>query len=162
MKRIYLMRHGKAEDGFDKSDFERDLIAKGIKKTEKVIQTLVKKNLKPDLILVSLAHRTVQTAQAVQRVLNIDPNIIMEEKGLYLAASNSILDVIYAVNDEINDLMIIGHNPGLSTLATYLSKQDIDWMPTSSIVAIEMNVEKWNEIPSSKVKLLFYAKAGSL
>lgn len=162
MKRIYLMRHGKAEDGFDKSDFDRDLIAKGVKKTEKVLQTLIKKKLKPELILVSLAHRTMQTADVVKRVLSLEEEVVVEEKALYLAVSNSILDVIYTVDDQINDLMIIGHNPGISTLATYLAQQDIDWMPTSSIVAIEIHAEKWNEIASSKGKMLFYSKSGSL
>ena len=45
MKRIYLMRHGKAEDGFDKPDFERDLQGKGIKKTEKIARFLLEKKL---------------------------------------------------------------------------------------------------------------------
>jgi phosphohistidine phosphatase SixA len=35
MKKIYLIRHGKAEYGYGKKDFERNLIAKGQKKHKK-------------------------------------------------------------------------------------------------------------------------------
>ena len=158
MKRIYLMRHGKAEDGFNKSDIERDLTDKGRKKTQKVAKSLVQKNLLPQKILVSIANRTLQTADIICNYLKLDKERIFEEKDLYLASSNSILDVIYTIDDDVNDLMIIGHNPGISSLATYLSNVEMDWMVTSALIVIEVNAGKWHEIPLSKRKLLHHIK----
>lgn len=162
MKRIYLMRHGKAEDGFDKSDFERDLQVKGRKKTTKIAKFLQSKRVNPRQILVSMANRTKETAAVVMDVLGLNQHVFTEEKSLYLASSNSMLDVLYAVDDNINELMLIGHNPGISSLATYLCNKDIDWMPTSSVVAVELNINKWNELADAKRKLLFYVKPSDI
>ena len=162
MKRIYLIRHGKAEDGFDKPDFERELHPKGRKKTEKVARFLLKKNIHPQLIVASMAIRTIETAEVIRDVLQLPKMIIQEEKDLYLAASNSILNTIYSLDDQINEVLLVGHNPGISSLSTYLSNQDIDWMSTSSLVAIEIKAEKWNEIDHAKRKMLFYVKPSDL
>jgi len=161
-KRIYIMRHGKAEEGYGKSDFERDLMPKGIKKTLKVAQFLKAKNIRPEHILVSMANRTLQTGEITRETLSLGSSIFKEEKALYLASINSILDEIYTVEDSVNELMLIGHNPGLSSLATYLCKKEIDWMPTSAVVAIEMKLDQWNELSNAKGKLLFYVKPADL
>jgi phosphohistidine phosphatase len=162
MKRIYLMRHGKAEEGHNKSDFDRDLMAKGIKKTLKVARFLEAKKVRPQQLLVSMANRTLQTATIIKDTLSLSNSAIIEEKSLYLASSHSILDEIYALDDHISEVMIIGHNPGISSLATYLCKKEIDWMPTSAIAGIEMKLQKWNELPNISGKLLFYVKPADL
>jgi phosphohistidine phosphatase len=162
MKRIYLIRHGKAEDGFNKPDFERELHPKGRKKTEKVARFLLDKNIQPQLIVASMAKRTMETAEVIRGILQLPKAIIQEEKNLYLASSNSILDTVYAMDDQINEVLLVGHNPGISSLSTYLSNQDIDWMTTSSLVAIEIRAKKWDEIDQAKRKMLFYVKPSDL
>ena len=162
MKRIYLIRHGKAEDGFDKSDFERDLLPKGKRKTEKIAHYLAKKNAKPEQILVSMAYRTLQTADIIMEVLGLNKQIVNEQKSLYLASSNSMLDAIYATDDHIQELMLIGHNPGISSLATYLSNIEIDWMSTSAVVAVDLDIKKWTDISQGKKKHIFHVKPSNL
>lgn len=162
MKKIYFMRHGKAEDGLGKSDFERKLVDKGRKKTAKVAQFLKSKSVKPERVLVSMSQRTIETAAIISKYLVIDSSLVTEEKSLYLASTNSILDVIYCVNDNVDEIMVLGHNPGLSSIATYLCKDEIDWMPTSSVVGIEFNIDRWNEINAQPGKLLFYTTPSDL
>lgn len=162
MKRIYLMRHGKAEDGFDKPDFERDLQSKGIKKTEKIARFLLEKNAQPQLIMASMAFRTLQTAELIRNILDLPKQIIQEEKSLYLASSSSMLDVVFAIDDKIDELMLVGHNPGISSLATYLSDTDIDWMSTSSVIAIDLDIDAWVDIANANKNFLFYMKPSDL
>ena len=162
MKRLFLMRHGKAEDGYNKTDFERDLLPKGIKKSKKIAHFLQEKNIKPDCVLVSMSQRTLHTAQVINEIFLLDENLIKEEKSLYLASSRSIFDTIYAVDDRIQDLLIIGHNPGISSVASYLSHIDLDWMPTSAVVGLQFELQHWNEIVKAPAKLLFYTKAKDL
>lgn len=158
MKRIYLIRHGKAEEGFGKTDFERNLMPKGEKKTRKTAAFLADNNISIDLMLVSMANRTQQTAGILAGILSIPETKIQIERSLYLASTNEMLDTIYGVDDHIDNLMLVGHNPGISSLASYLSNTDIDWMLTSAVAAIELNTTKWNEIPNAKSKLLFHKK----
>lgn len=162
MKKIYFMRHGKAEDGYGKSDFERELVDKGRKKTAKVAQFLKYKSVKPERILVSMSQRTVETSAIISKHLGVDRSLVAEENNLYLASTNSILDVIYCVNDNVDEIMILGHNPGLSSIATYLCQEEIDWMPTSAVVGIEFKIDRWNEINAKPGRLLFYTKPSDL
>lgn len=162
MKKIYLIRHGKAEDGYDKTDFERELIAKGEKKTKKIAQFLADQKITVDLMLVSMAQRTRQTAEILAETMSVSKKKIQEEKALYLASTNGILEVIYGVDDQIDHLMVVGHNPGISSLATYLSNEDIDWLPTSAVVAIKLDTNQWNKIPVAKGTLDFYMKPSDL
>lgn len=163
MKKIYLIRHGKAEEGYDKSDFERNLIEKGERKTKKTADFLFSQNVKIDLMLVSMAHRTQQTAQIIADKLDIPNSKIQIEKTLYLASTNGILNEIFALNDQIENIMIVGHNPGISSLAVYLSNsEDVDWMPTSGVAAIEIKTDQWTEIPNAKSKLIFYKTPAKL
>ncbi len=162
MKKIYLIRHGKAEDGYDKTDFERELIAKGEKKTKKIAEFLADRNIIIDLMLVSMAQRTKQTAKIIAETLSVSKKKIVEEKALYLASTNGILEVIYGVNDQIDHLMVVGHNPGISSLATYLCNEDIDWLPTSAVVAIEIETDRWNKIPDATGTIDFYIKPSDI
>lgn len=163
MKRIYLVRHGKAEEGYDKPDFERSLSEKGEKKTNKIADFLFSQNVKIDIMLVSMARRTHQTAQIIADKLDIPNSKIQIEKTLYLASTNEILNEIFALSDQIENLMILGHNPGISSLAVYLSNSgNVDWMPTSGVVAIEIKTDQWNEIPNAKSKLKFYKTPANL
>lgn len=163
MKKIYLIRHGKAEEGYGKSDFERDLIEKGEKKTKKTADYLKDQKVKTDLVLVSMANRTKQTASIIADTLSIPSSKIQIEKALYLASTNGILNVIYGVSDDVDHLMLVGHNPGISNLAVYLSDQEaLDWMPTSAVVAIQIDTDKWNKIHSAKSSLEFYKKPADI
>lgn len=162
MKRIFLMRHGKAEEGFSKSDFDRNLQAKGEKKTKKIARFLIEKEAQPQLILTSAANRTVQTAEIVGKALGIPDGAILESKELYLASEEAMLNFIYAIDNQNSEIMIVGHNPGISALASYLSDSDINWMSTSSVIAIDIDTRKWNDLDLASKKLLFYAKPSSI
>ena len=162
MKRVFLMRHGKAEDGFNKPDYERNLQAKGEKKTTKIAAFLLAQNIKPQLILSSAANRTIQTSEIIAQQLKISEDAIIKTKLLYLASANQMLDEIYALDDHIAEIMIVGHNPGISNLAAYLSNSDIAWLSTSAIVAIELETEKWNDLDLASKKLIFNIKPSSI
>ncbi|MCK5775462.1 MAG: histidine phosphatase family protein [Bacteroidales bacterium] len=162
MKRVFLMRHGKAEDGFDKPDFERNLQAKGERKTLKIAEFLSAKNIKPELILSSAANRTMQTSAIIAHTLKTSENAIIKTPSLYLASADQMLDEIYALDDHIDEIMIVGHNPGISSLAAYLSHSDIAWLSTSAIVGVELETEKWNDLDLAAKKLLFNIKPSSI
>ena len=46
--------------------------------------------------------------------------------------------------------MIIGHNPGLTSLINYLSNIRLYNLPTTGIAIFNLNSKSWNEIISPK------------
>ena len=149
------MRHGKAEDGFDKTDYKRKLISKGIKRNQKVALKLKDRKGNFDTILCSKATRTAETAESMADLFDFPQADIKKFKAFYLAPPHIMLESLYALDNKISNVLLVGHNPGVSELATSLSGQLIDWLPTSALIAIHFDTDKWEEISSADAKIGF-------
>jgi len=156
MKTLYIMRHGKAEEGFDKADYKRKLISKGIKRNKKIGGLLKEKNVTFDIVICSNATRTIETAEYMADLFQFPKADIQELSRFYLAPVSVMLDTFYSLDNAISSVLVVGHNPGISELVTTLSGQLVDWMPTSSLMAIEIDTDKWEEISNASTKIAFY------
>lgn len=118
MKRLILMRHGKAERSSPGGDFERRLTERGREDAALMGRLLRDEGLVPDLALVSSARRTLETwAEAACAF----PTARMTSlKTLYHAPAERLLDEIEAVADEVETVMVVAHNPGIHELAIRL------------------------------------------
>jgi len=151
MKTLYLMRHAKSsweEPGF--SDAERPLMPKGIKKTDLVVDFLKQRGTKIDLMISSPAVRAHETAKIVAAGLDYPVTRIRIERRIYDSFFDRILDVIYGTPDDVNAVMIFGHNPAITQLANLFLHPGIEIMPTSCVVCLSFPTDKWVEIPSTE------------
>lgn len=119
MRRLILFRHGKAEAaGPSGGDRERPLAERGWANSAVTAQWLSDTGFLPDLVLVSPAARTRETWDAARSsfpAARIEPR-----ERLYLAAPQTIRDVVDEASDEADTIMVIGHNPGLQELGVQL------------------------------------------
>ncbi len=151
MKTLYLVRHAKAsweEPGV--SDADRPLIPKGVKRTKLVVDFLLKRGTSIDLIVSSPAVRALETAKIVAAGLNYPLNKIKTDRKIYDGYYDRILDIIYGTPNDLDSLMIFGHNPTITNLANLFLHPGIEAMPTSCIVCLSFNADKWEEIPSNE------------
>ncbi|MGN0002417.1 MAG: SixA phosphatase family protein [Sphingobacterium composti] len=136
-KNLYLIRHGKAEDhSLLKRDYERNLVEKGRYKSL-TIATKLKDDLSSNnlLIISSTANRALQTAEIFCQKIAYPIQDIQLEKSIYEAYHTEILKVINLVNNDIDNIIVVGHNPGLSDLANYLCESCIN-LNTSHVAKI--------------------------
>jgi phosphohistidine phosphatase len=151
MKTIYLVRHAKASwDEPGVSDADRPLIPKGVKNTKLIVDFLLKRESSIDLIISSPAVRAFETAKIVAEGLNYPVNKIRIDRKIYDGYYDRILDIIYGTSNDLNSLMIFGHNPTITNLANLFLHPGIEAMPTSCIVCLSFLVDKWEEIPSNE------------
>lgn len=156
MKTIYIVRHAKSSwDEPGLSDHDRPLIAAGIKKTNLVIDYLKAKKVMPGLIITSTARRAKDTALLVADGLGYPYSKIIFDEKIYHASPNSIMDELYALDDQINSVMIFGHNPTLTYFVNQFLEPTIANLPTSGVVAIEFDTDKWVEIAAAKYRNWF-------
>jgi phosphohistidine phosphatase len=158
MKKLFLVRHAKSsweEPGV--SDIDRPLIPKGIRKTGLVIEYLKKQGVEIDLMVSSPAVRAHETAKIMAVGLDYPVNKIRIERKIYDGYYDRIIDIIYGTPNEVVNLMIFGHNPTMTNLANLFLHPGIDNMPTSCVVCISFNTEKWEEIPNSESNCEFVA-----
>jgi len=157
MKTLYIVRHGKSSwenDGL--KDFDRPLKYRGVHDAEKMAVRLKEKNNVPEIIITSTANRALTTARIFSRIMGVEDHMIYLTEELYLASVETILDVIYSVEDEVESVMIFGHNPGFTGLAIELSNLNIDNIPTSGLVKLDFSVNKWTEISKQHIASEFF------
>ncbi len=118
----------------------------GIKKTRQIIKYLSEKRISVDLVISSPAIRALETAKLVAAGLDYPIENIKQEPALYDARLDDYLNLIHETPDEINSLMIFGHNPTITRVANIFLDQGIDILPTSGVVAISFETEHWIEI----------------
>ncbi len=150
-KTLHIARHGKSSWKYENVlDIDRPLKNKGIGNTYLMAEK-IKGKIKPDLIISSPANRAIHTATIFARMLNYSMDKVDLNKILYNHHEEVILNFISKSDDQINSLFIVGHNPEFTNLANYFLKKTIDKIPTSGIVSIVFDINKWTEISKEKV-----------
>ncbi|MFD3542725.1 SixA phosphatase family protein [Streptomyces sp. NPDC058662] len=120
-RRIALLRHAKA-DWPEVSDHDRPLAERGRKDAPAVGLKLAETGIAFDLALCSTAARTRETWKLAVQELPHRPRTSYEER-LYEASPGELVALLNETSDEVADLLVIGHNPGMHALADGLSGQ---------------------------------------
>lgn len=138
--KLHILRHAET-DTYSESgaDIDRKLLPKGIEQASDMrsyfegiegIQT----------IWCSEAYRTRQTAEIVLSENHPKPEYYLD---LHLAPKQMILQMLWNFNSS-GDLLIIGHNFGISDLVRYFSEENIE-LRTAEYVCIEFDSDSWAE-----------------
>lgn len=137
MRTLTLMRHAKSSwDDLQLGDHERPLNERGEKAALTMATRLKEQGYRPDLVIVSSALRTQQTAARLQTVYNGELRV-KTEPLLYEASPEIYLATIRSVADGVEHLMIIGHNPTIEWLAAGLGGRERR-MPTAAYIRFEI------------------------
>ncbi|NPV76687.1 MAG: histidine phosphatase family protein [Anaerolineae bacterium] len=145
MKTLLLMRHAKSswkEKGVE--DHERPLNKRGQKDAPMMGNLLFEKELVPQRILCSSALRARLTAELLAETSRFVGEITYLN-SFYLAEPGAYLEGLLALSDNLERIMIIGHNPGLEGLLQILSHQ-VESLPTAAIAHIALPVKSWADL----------------
>ena len=117
---IYLLRHAKSSwDEPELLDHERPLAKRGRKAVVLLGEHFHEAAVAPGLVLCSSAVRATQTLDGVRE--GLPPGIPVEiEAGLYAASAASLLDRLRGLPEDLDSVMLVGHNPGIEDLAAEL------------------------------------------
>lgn len=151
MKRLLLMRHGNADS--TNYDYKRALTSIGVKEVKNIANRLNEINIHPDLIITSSSIRTLQTSEIINDNF-IHKSTIISKDDLYLCPSHYIEQLLYEINDSINTLMIVAHNPGIAELYTQLSNKLTSY-PTAGLVIFDFNIDTWNMFESVRSSVYY-------
>jgi len=112
-------------------------------------------NIKPDLILTSLALRAQITADELAKKIEYKGRIhYMEE--LYNSRPKTLMNVLTLQDDSYNNIFFIGHNPELTEFANFLVKDNFSKFPTLGVLSIELDIESWSDICEKCGKIDFF------
>jgi phosphohistidine phosphatase len=118
-RRIVLLRHAKA-DWPQVSDHERPLAERGRSEAAVAGRRLGETGIAFDLALCSTAVRTRETWKLAVHELSHRPRTVYEER-MYDATLGDLIALVNETSDDVGDLLLVGHNPGMHALADVLS-----------------------------------------
>ncbi len=157
MKTLTLVRHAKSSwSDATLGDRKRPLNQRGKRDAPMMGQRLADYGVRPSLIISSPAKRAWSTAKIIAEALSYPREFLQREDSLYLASLDDFLDVLVAQDQDFNSIMVVGHNPGMTDFANFLSPGLTNNLPTAGVVSVEIDQDHWNLYERPKTRLLLY------
>jgi phosphohistidine phosphatase len=140
--KLYLVRHGQSNP--EDIDPEQSLTAIGEKNIAKLKESIYHLDINVDQIWHSGKKRAKQTAEIISAAVKTQKGLV-EKTGL--KPNDSVTPVAQEVIAHNTDLMLVGHLPFMSKLASYLligdeDKCEIDFM-AGAAACLEYDKGKW-------------------
>jgi phosphohistidine phosphatase len=163
MLTLFLLRHAKsAWDDPSLGDFNRPLAPRGVSAAPAMAGYMRAAGLQPDLVLCSAARRTCDTWGLMAGTLDQPRTVYLQE--LYEAGAGTLLASIRKAKTDVHRLMLIGHNPGLQSLAVNLLGSDdragrntlAGKFPTAALAVIEFDIETWRDLAPATGRLALF------
>ncbi|NVP17862.1 histidine phosphatase family protein [Candidatus Gracilibacteria bacterium] len=161
MKTIILVRHAKS--GFKNTsmiDFDRPLSEEGNNEVIFMQKLLKKLNIKSDIIFCSDAKRTRETLEGLWEQLDAENDKIVYDKGIYDfhmdEKLNYYLNLFTKIENKKDVAIIVGHNPFITRLLRYFTKNENLGMDTLGVAIIDFETKSWADVETMRGELNFF------
>lgn len=157
MKTLIITRHAKSDwSNLYLQDFDRVLNDRGMRDAPFMGQKFLRRSIPVDLILSSTAKRAEQTATLIAHEMAYDVNKIKWTKDLYHASAQEITEQILGIDNDIDSVMIVCHNPGITNFVNMQCGTVTENVPTCGMTGFEIHTDKWEEFPMADKRFLFH------
>ena len=167
MRRLHLLRHAKSSwEDPSLRDHERPLAPRGRKAAKRIARWAQENDVRPELVASSSAVRARETLERVLPGLG-KPEVRIEEE-LYAATAEALLERVRALPDEVEEAMLVGHNPGLGDLALLLAEpgdlreRAAEKVPTGALATLEADVARWSDLEPGGARLVAFVQPREL
>ncbi|MEQ9501760.1 MAG: histidine phosphatase family protein [Deltaproteobacteria bacterium] len=144
-RRLILMRHAKSSWKSDApNDHARPLNKRGRRAAPAVGRHLQELGWVPDCIVASDSQRTRSTAELLCGAVDAAP-VVAFERSLYRARPEDVVNALREANDEVQTLLLLGHNPGWEASLQFLSGVD-DVLKTADAALLEAESARWADL----------------
>lgn len=147
MKTLVLLRHAHA--GWEHGgipDINRPLDDAGRREVPNVGERLAKRKIVPDQIISSPAERCLHTAKIIAPYLQMPAGRIQIADELYNADPEVLLSIAQLCDGNVDCLMLVGHNPGITQFAHSLTDVPIENLPTCGALVARFDIKAWHEL----------------
>ncbi len=169
MKRLITFRHAKS--GWDQPavrDFDRALNDKGRRAAATMGRHMRLVGIRFDHVIASPAVRVAETLDAMFDGYGrrVSPGW---DRRAYLASAPTLLEIVHEASDDVDCLLLVGHNPGLEELVLNLSAEHgeeematrdsvEEKYPTASVAEITFDVDHWADVRAGKGHLVRFVR----
>lgn len=147
---LILLRHAKSDWSVRQADVDRPLGKHGLRQAHRAGRWLARMFEGIDLAVVSPATRARSTWEIASAELDNQPSVRVDD-GMYAASGTRLLAVVAELPDDVDTVVMVGHNPGFEDLITLLAGESAS-MPTSAFAVIGLT-GPWSSAGHSPAKL---------
>jgi len=158
MKTLILVRHGKSSWEYSVGDKDRPLLEKGINDAHLIADKFHEQAIQIDSIFSSPANRALHTAMIFCRQMHYPLDNFRTTEWLYDFSGDEVLHFVKELDNDVNTIMIFGHNHAFTYIANSLGNTYIENVPTSGLVQIEFDVNDWKSIEKGITKQTIFPK----
>jgi phosphohistidine phosphatase len=145
LKILTIVRHAKSSwNDTSLPDKKRPLNRRGERDAPIMGERIREHGIRPSLIVSSPATRAWTTAKIVAKAISYPVEFLQKEENLYLASLDDLLDVVVAQDNSFNNMMLVGHNPGLTDFANFLVPGLTHNLPTAGVVSVKIEQDDWS------------------
>ena len=162
-KSVILYRHGKSDWGAAYGDdHDRPLAKRGRKAARAMGRFLGKSGRLPDIAITSTALRAKNTLEISVAEGNWDCEIVENER-IYYGTAGEIFDIIRGLPDKYSSVMLVGHEPKWSNLASLMigGREEVVFK-TATMALICFKAPTWENIELGKGELLWIQQPSML
>lgn len=141
---LYVLRHAKAEDTAAGGDHARALKGRGRRAAQLVGRYLTRLEEAPELVLCSSAVRARDTAETAREAGAWKAPIDLRG-GIYEAGAETLRLELGSVPNEVQRLLLVGHQPGLGLLIALFTGSEPAF-PTAALARLDFESETWSEL----------------
>lgn len=145
MKTILLLRHGKSDWANPVPDHGRPLNKRGRKAAALMGRFLARAGELPQLVITSSALRARDTVALAIQAGEWERTVVVRD-ALYESSPEDVLAGIRSENDGVNSVLLAGHEPTWSELASGLCGGLRLRLPTAAVVRIDVDVDRWRAV----------------
>ena len=161
MKRIYLLRHAKAEwDGERPTDRDRRLSREGREEALAMGERMRKRAFFPEETICSTARRARETLEIIRSALPLSEPIF--DPVLYEGRWPDFLPLLKETDKAAGSVLLVGHNPGISALFHRLAKEEQKTscrdFQTCSLGVLSADIEQWSDLAFHDCDVLFFLR----
>jgi phosphohistidine phosphatase len=160
MKKITLIRHGKSSWEYNVTDRDRPLSTRGVTDAKLVADHFINKKIKiPTTIFSSPANRALSTCKIFVKTFGFSESSIKIIDDLYDFDGQNVINFIKELPNDYDDVMIFGHNHALTSISNIFGNTFIDNLPTSGLVSLNIDIEKWTDLKKGTTEYIIVPKS---
>jgi phosphohistidine phosphatase len=148
-RRLIVMRHAKSDwANPNLSDHDRPLNDRGSRTAPLMGKYLAENHVIPKVVIASTAVRVRETLAFMLAEWPHEPEVFFEQ-SLYLASVETLRSHIRGLHNDWHEVLIVGHNPGLTDLVSRLAGQPLE-MPTAAVAVFASDEKSWSDALAAK------------
>ena len=157
MKKLHLLRHAKSSwEDMSLADVNRPLNTRGKKACPIMAEKILEAGCQFDNVFCSVARRTRDTIQGIADAMPKLNFTWTVEDELYSFDYGTVLSWCRRLDNSLEEVLIVGHNPAITNLSNYLNNgRYIDNVPTCGYVQLVFEGD-WGDLSKGCAKLSYF------